>query len=232
MYPLKNWLAYPRGYKFGQKTFYSDFHLGLDIVCPLNTEIIAWEDLTVSNAFFGTQGGNTIWVKTDGKLFRFMHLSKPGKTGTYKKGEVIGYTGNTGTSTAPHLHVDISKNGTLEINNHSNFIDPEEYFKQINDNNMELTKDQKKELAKLGFDFGDNLNSSELDKLIKKAVDLQEEPDPVCPPSENCDVYKQEIEDLKAQAVVDNKRIKELEPKADIGNRFIETSKMANNFVE
>lgn len=95
-----------------------------------------------------------------------------------------------------------------------------------NDNTMELTKDQKKDLAKLGFDFGDNLNSGELDRLIKKALDLQNAP---TPPSENCDVYKQEIEDLKAQSLADNARIKELEPKADIGNRFTEVSKMANS---
>jgi len=222
MYPLNKWLLYPRGYRFGQPTFYSDFHLGLDVVCPSGTEIIAWDDLVVSNALVGAQGGNTIWVKSDGKLFRLMHLSKPGKTGTYKKGQVIGYTGNTGASTAPHLHIDISKNGNLELNNHANFIDPEEYFKQLNDNNMELTKDQKNELAKLGFDFGNNLNSSELDKLIKKAVDLQEEPDPVCPPAENCDIYKQQIIEKDAE-------IAGLRPKADVGNRFIEVSKMANS---
>lgn len=81
------------------------------------------------------------------------------------------------------------------------------------DETMELTKDQKKDLAKLGFDFGDNLNSGELDKLIKKA--LEETP-------QNCDVYKQEIEALKG-------RIKELEPKADVGNRFAETVKKAQD---
>lgn len=214
-YPLNKWLVYPRGYKFGQKTFYSDFHLGLDIVCPSGTEIIAWGNLEVSKTLIGAQGGNTIWIKIDGKLFRCMHLVKPGKVGFYKEGQVIGYTGNTGTSTAPHLHIDISKNGNLELNNHSNFIDPEEYFKQLNDNTMELTKDQKKDLAKLGFDFGDNLNSGELDRLIKKALDLQSAP-------QNCDAQNKEIADLKV-------RIADLEPKADIGNRFTEVSKMANS---
>ena len=87
----------------------------------------------------------------------------------------------------------------------------------FNNNTMELTKDQKKDLAKLGFDFGDNLNSGELDRLIKKALDLQNTP---TPPSENCDVYKQQIVEKDA-------RIAELEPKADIGNRFMEVSKMA-----
>jgi len=223
MYPLKDWESYPRGYKFGQKTFYSDFHLGLDIVCPTSTQIFAWSDLNVSQAISGNQGGNTAWIKADGKLFRLMHLVKPAKVGFYKNGDVIGYTGNTGVSTAPHLHIDISKNGNLELNNHSNFIDPEEYFKQFNDNTMELTKEQKKNLAKLGFDFGDKLNESELDRLIKKVLDLQEAP------SDNCDAQEQEIEDLKLELTTANARITELEPKADIGNRFMEVTKMANN---
>lgn len=98
------------------------------------------------------------------------------------------------------------------------------FDKYLNTNNtMELTKDQKKELTKLGFDFGDNLNSGELDKLIKKCNDLQE-----AQPT-NCDSYIQEVEDLKVENQTLHARITELEPKADIGNRFMEVSKMANN---
>lgn len=85
------------------------------------------------------------------------------------------------------------------------------FDKYLNNNTMELTKDQKKDLAKLGFDFGDNLNSGELDRLIKKALDT--------PPAQNCDAQNKEIADLKV-------RIAELEPKADIGNRFSEVVKM------
>jgi murein DD-endopeptidase MepM/ murein hydrolase activator NlpD len=60
-------------------------------------------------------------------------MDQAGKTGEFKKGEIIGYVGNTGTKGGqPHMHIDISKNGKLELNNYNNFIDPEKYFKEIN----------------------------------------------------------------------------------------------------
>lgn len=130
-YPLTYWKTLKRGYTFLVPTFYSKHHLGLDIICPIGTPLIAWDDCTVKSVF-GKQGGNTAWVYTDGKLFRFLHLNKPCKTGKMKAGDVIGKTGNTGMSTGPHTHCDISKNGKLELTNTKNFIDPEQYFKDIN----------------------------------------------------------------------------------------------------
>ena len=130
-YPLANWKNYRRGYLFGVPTFYSQFHLGLDVICPIGTILYAWDDCKVVSKY-GPEGGNTAWVYTDDKLFRFLHLDKPCKTGEMKVGDVIGKTGNTGKSTGPHCHLDISKNGKLELTNHKNFIDPEQYFKNIN----------------------------------------------------------------------------------------------------
>ena len=130
-YPLTYWKTLKRGYKFLEPTFYSAHHLGLDIICPIGTQLIAWDDCTVKSVF-GKQGGNQAHVYTDGKLFRFLHLDKPCKTGKMKAGDVIGKTGNTGMSTGPHTHCDISKNGKLELTNTKNFIDPEQYFKDIN----------------------------------------------------------------------------------------------------
>ena len=126
--PLTYWDTLKRGYTFGVKTFYSSFHLGLDIICPTGSILYAWDDLEVVKTMKGVQGGNTIWAKCDGKLIRFMHLSKMSPVGKYHEGDAIGATGNTGLSTGPHLHVDISTNGTLDLNNRANFEDPEKYF--------------------------------------------------------------------------------------------------------
>lgn len=132
IYPLKDWKTLKRGYLFGVPTWYSKFHLGLDVIAPVGTPLLAWQDLEVVSANFGPQGGNTIAVKCPGnkRLFRLMHLAKPGKVGKYKEGQTIGLVGNTGAnSTGPHLHIDITKNGVLNLKDLNNFEDPEAYFK-------------------------------------------------------------------------------------------------------
>lgn len=139
LYPLNNWLKLKRGYLFGEKTFYNNFHLGLDVIPDASSgnNLIAWQDLEVKECFFGKEGGNTIFIKcpNNHRLFRCMHLAQPGKNGIYKEGQTIGIIGNTGDkSRGIHLHIDISKNGALDLRNLQNFEDPEVYFKTINNN--------------------------------------------------------------------------------------------------
>lgn len=146
MYPIKNWQNLKRGYNFGEKTFYSDFHLGLDIICPISTAVYAWRDLQIIKATYGEEGGNQAWIKEVGdiKLIRLMHLKVLPMTGIYKKGGVIAYTGSTGAlCKSPHLHMDISTDGVLNLSDVSNFEDPEVYFANIN-NMLELKIDSLK----------------------------------------------------------------------------------------
>jgi murein DD-endopeptidase MepM/ murein hydrolase activator NlpD len=130
MLPFKDYHKVKRSYRFGVPTFYSDFHLGTDYIVPVGTPIYAWDDLEILTASVGKQGGNTITCKVDGELplVRHLHLLKLPKKGKYKEGQIIAYTGNTGLSTAPHDHIDVSANGNLELNNRKNFTDPERYF--------------------------------------------------------------------------------------------------------
>ncbi len=137
-YPIKDWENLKNGYTFGVKTFYSNFHLGIDKICPVGTSVYApvGGDLT---KMIGTQGGLMGYLKgNDGKLYRFMHLSYLYGANLVIEGELIGLTGNSGTATtAPHLHLDLSKDYTLKLNDTSHFIDPELYLKENIMNNYE-----------------------------------------------------------------------------------------------
>lgn len=133
MYVLSNWNGYRRGYEFMEKTFYSAHHLGTDILCPSGTLVYAPFDGVSSYGSF-PDGGNVInfacTVSGQKYVMRFMHLSRFVKFGSVRAGEIIGVSGNTGLSTAPHLHVDISRNA-VNVNNLSNFVDPDKFNWQV-----------------------------------------------------------------------------------------------------
>jgi murein DD-endopeptidase MepM/ murein hydrolase activator NlpD len=92
-------------------------HTGVDFAARRGTPIKAAGSGTVS--FVGWKGGygKTIQIKhTDGYVTLYAHQKsfrngmKRGKS--VKQGQVIGYVGNTGRSTGPHLHFGLYKNGT------------------------------------------------------------------------------------------------------------------------
>lgn len=140
-YPLENWKKLKRGYKFGGKTFYSDFHLGTDYIVPERTSVFAPRKCEIVKVGMFEQGGKTVHARMSAGKFgrvvmRFMHLSKYAKMGKYEKGDIIGYTGNTGKLTrGPHLHIDISRK-KVDIKNISNFIDPEKFFARQGDKKL------------------------------------------------------------------------------------------------
>ena len=90
------------------------FHHGQDITVKSGTPIIAPANGVVKRAYYAGGFGNHIKIDHgSGYTTLFAHLSKINvKHGQeIKRGEVIGYTGNTGRSTAPHLHYEIHYNG-------------------------------------------------------------------------------------------------------------------------
>lgn len=94
------------------------FHAGIDIAAKIGTPIYSILDGTVSVAQSNPKvnlGGKYIKINhIDGSQTVVMHLSKViVKNGqSVKRGQIIGYTGNTGRSTGPHLHFGILKNGS------------------------------------------------------------------------------------------------------------------------
>jgi murein DD-endopeptidase MepM/ murein hydrolase activator NlpD len=90
------------------------FHAGLDIAARTGTPIAASRPGSVSKAGWGGSYGYVVFIDHgDGSQTRYAHQSQLNvRVGQYvNQGDLIGYTGNTGASTGPHLHFEIRFNG-------------------------------------------------------------------------------------------------------------------------
>ena len=90
------------------------FHQGQDITVKSGTPIYAPADGMVKRAYYAGGFGNHIKLDHgNGYTTLFAHLSKIKVKHGQKvnRGDVIGLTGNTGRSTAPHLHYEIHHYG-------------------------------------------------------------------------------------------------------------------------
>ncbi len=91
------------------------FHFAIDIAAPVGTPVLAADSGMV--VFVGWSGNYGKLIKIDhggGKMVTwYAHLSgfNVQVGDTVHKGDVIGYVGNTGYSTGPHLHYEIHVNG-------------------------------------------------------------------------------------------------------------------------
>lgn len=90
------------------------FHEGVDFTAPVGTEIYTSGDGVVSKAGrnFGGYGNQVVIDHGYSYSTVYAHLSKilVREGQKVKRGQVIGYVGNTGKSTAPHLHYEVRKN--------------------------------------------------------------------------------------------------------------------------
>ena len=113
------------------------FHYGMDFTAPTGTEIYATGDGTIEVVSSSKRGyGNKIVVNHGfGYRTLYAHCNafnvKEGQK--VKRGDVIGYVGNTGLSTAPHLHYEVSINNKKvnPVNYYFNDLTPGEYEKMI-----------------------------------------------------------------------------------------------------
>ena len=137
--PVKNVDIYRISSHYGQRTdpFYkvTKFHNGIDFSGPEGIGIYASGDGTVVKVERNKSGyGNNIVIDHGyGYKTRYAHLKdiKVKKGSKVKRGQEIGTMGNTGKSTAPHLHYEVLKNDKAvnPINFFFNDITPEEYDK-------------------------------------------------------------------------------------------------------
>lgn len=125
------------------------FHYGLDFTAPSGTPIYSTGDGIIEYAIPYTsedsQGYGNVMIINHGYGYRtlYAHMNKfKSKVGQQvKRGEIIGYVGNTGISTGPHLHYEVIKDGQKvnPIYYLFNSLTPEEYQKIIEISNS-ITK--------------------------------------------------------------------------------------------
>jgi murein DD-endopeptidase MepM/ murein hydrolase activator NlpD len=113
------------------------FHYGMDFTAANGTDVYVTGDGAVREVTTEHSGyGKMIQIDHGfGYATVYGHLSqfnvKPGQK--VKRGELIGFVGNTGTSTHPHLHYEVHKNGDAVNPQFYYYMDltPQEYEKMI-----------------------------------------------------------------------------------------------------
>lgn len=119
-WPTAGSVTSPFGMRMHPILHYMRMHDGDDIGGTCGQPIWAAQSGTVEKAEMGYNGGsgNNVWVNngdingtqvSSGYLHMSRYIVKVGQH--VDKGEVIGYVGSTGLSTACHLHFSIKKNG-------------------------------------------------------------------------------------------------------------------------
>lgn len=109
------------------------FHKGMDFKAPKGTPIYASGNGRVSLAQRSATYGKVVYID-HGYGYRtvYAHMSKIAtrRGRKVKRGDIIGYVGNTGRSVASHLHYEVHKNGRAlnPINFYYGDLTPEEFL--------------------------------------------------------------------------------------------------------
>ena len=113
------------------------FHYGMDFTAPTGTDVYVTGNGVVEDVVTSMRGYGKHIVIDHGFGYKtiYAHLSgynvKKGQK--VKRGEIIGYVGSTGTSTAPHLHYEVLKNDAKvnPVHFYFNDLTAEEFDKMI-----------------------------------------------------------------------------------------------------
>ncbi len=111
----------PFGIRFHPILGYTRPHTGVDWAAPIGTPIFAAGNGTIAEVGWDSGYGRRIEIQhANGYMTTYNHLSgfaRGIKEGVHvKQGQVIGYLGETGLATGPHLHYEVLVNG--------HFVDP------------------------------------------------------------------------------------------------------------
>jgi murein DD-endopeptidase MepM/ murein hydrolase activator NlpD len=118
LWPVRGWVTSRFGVRTSPFSGIEKFHEGIDIAAQTGTPVVAAADGLVIRAGFGTGYGNMVEISHGyGIKTLYAHNSRLNvKAGQrVRRGDVVAYAGDSGSSTGPHLHYEVRVNG-LPVN--------------------------------------------------------------------------------------------------------------------
>ena len=115
---LNQWVLPVDGYHltagFGEWGLWASYHTGLDFAAAYGSPIKAMAGGVVTYVGYdGSYGNKVVITLDDGTELWFCHMSETAASSgeEVRAGDVIGYLGDTGNTTGPHLHVEVRPGG-------------------------------------------------------------------------------------------------------------------------
>jgi len=123
IWPVQGWVTSEFGYRSSPLSGTREFHKGIDIATRMGVHVMAPADGLVSEVSYDRDMGHMVKINHGyGMTSWYGHLLRTAvKEGNMvKRGDLIGYVGNSGRSTGSHLHYSLTLNGIP--------INPRKYF--------------------------------------------------------------------------------------------------------
>jgi murein DD-endopeptidase MepM/ murein hydrolase activator NlpD len=114
LWPVQGWVTSEFGYRASPFGGSKEFHKGIDIAARVGVPVVAPADGIVTEVSYDREMGNIIKVDhRHGMTTWYGHLWKSLLTqgSIVKRGDLMGYVGNSGRSTGSHLHFTVLLNG-------------------------------------------------------------------------------------------------------------------------
>ena len=124
IWPVRGWVTSEFGSRDNPFSSGVEFHKGIDIATRMGKEVVASADGLVVEVGYRSDDGNIVRIDHGyGVSSSYAHLSKTAiKQGVrVKRGDMIGYVGDTGRSTGAHLHYTVLMNNVP--------VNPRKYLK-------------------------------------------------------------------------------------------------------
>lgn len=168
---LKHKQLQPFGFYKGGLMFNGGRHYGLDFAMPTGTPIKALTDGKISQAgWVNGGGGNQVTLdEPGGKWFQwYMHMKNGGvkvkKGQKVQAGDLLGYSGSTGNSTTPHLHIQRMKG----YPSNDTAVDPTKWLKSLGSGGgSKAASKWRSDIVKAGKSMGVKLSGGDIKDIIR-----------------------------------------------------------------